>query len=83
MGLSSILVGSLFSAAAVVLNYLVWYLYARGVVATHAGRDVYLRYATEAAPAAALLGLMLGMCLAWRFFTSRQRRVVDTYERSF
>ena len=76
MGFSSILVGGLFSAVAVVLNYLVWYLYARGAVATHAEQHAYLRYATEAAPAAAVLGLAVGMCLAWRFLANCRRRVV-------
>jgi hypothetical protein len=76
MGFSSILVGGLFSAVAVVLNYLIWYLYARGVVASHVDHHVYLRYATDAAPAAALLGLAAGMYLAWRFFANCQRRVV-------
>lgn len=76
MGLSSILVGGLFSAVAVVLNYLVWYLYARGIGATRADQHAYLRYATDAAPAAALLGLAAGMYLAWRFLASCRRRVV-------
>lgn len=78
MTLSSILMGGVFSAVAVVLNYLLWYLYAQGVVATHAGRDAYLRYATEAAPAAALIGLTLGICLAWRFFASNRNMLGRT-----
>lgn len=70
MTLSSILMGGVFSAVAVVLNYLMWYLYACSTAATHAGRDVYLHYATDAAPVAAVLGLVLGICLAWRFFVN-------------
>lgn len=71
MLVSTTLVGVLFGATAVVLNYVVWYMLARtGVVAAvsqaRAAADL-------GAPGAAALGVLLGTCAAWLFFSARRR----------